>query len=138
MNNWATITRILTKKLLTHDIFGLFCLVLFLDRKHYYEIFANNNVFIFQKERMESMETMNQNMSILIKSDKNNSELSFWRRLKLRFSSRLQRKRERETMCWFVKRSFCKSWWDFVICCSNEKQNIIYNLILCSLLSTPH
>lgn len=48
---------------------------------------------------MESMETMNQNMSILIKSDKNNCELSFWRRLKLRFSSRLQRKREREREC---------------------------------------
>ena len=46
---------------------------------------------------MESMETMKQNMSVLIKSGNNDVELSFWRRLKLRFSSRLQRKCQRET-----------------------------------------
>ena len=45
---------------------------------------------------MESMETMKQNMSVLIKSGNNDVELSFWRRLKLRFSSRLQRKCQRE------------------------------------------
>ena len=54
-------------------------------------------MFVFQKERMESMETMKQNMSVLIKSGNNDVELSFWRRLKLRFSSRLQRKCQRET-----------------------------------------
>ena len=43
------------------------------------------------------METMKQNMSVLIKSGNNDVELSFWRRLKLRFSSRLQRKCQRET-----------------------------------------
>ena len=53
----------------------------------------------FQKERMESMETMKKNMSALIKSGNNDVELSFWRRLKLRFSSRLQRKCEREIEC---------------------------------------
>ena len=46
---------------------------------------------------MESMETMKQNISVLIKSGNNDVELSFWRRLKLRFSSRLQRKCQRET-----------------------------------------
>ena len=45
---------------------------------------------------MESMETMKQNMSAFIKSGNNDVELSFWRRLKLRFSSRLQRKYQRE------------------------------------------
>ena len=45
---------------------------------------------------MESMETMKQNMSVFIKSGNNDVELSFWRRLKLRFSSRLQRKCQRE------------------------------------------
>ena len=54
-------------------------------------------MFLFQKERMGSMETIKQNISVLIKSDNNDGELSFWRRLKLRFSSRLQRKYERET-----------------------------------------
>ena len=53
-------------------------------------------MFVFQKERMESMETMKQNMSVLIKSGNNDVELSFWRRLKLRFSSRLQLKCQRE------------------------------------------
>ena len=53
-------------------------------------------MFVFQKERMESMETMKQNMSVFIKSGNNDVELSFWRRLKLRFSSRLQRKCQRE------------------------------------------
>ena len=42
------------------------------------------------------METMKQNMSVFIKSGNNDVELSFWRRLKLRFSSRLQRKCQRE------------------------------------------
>ena len=46
---------------------------------------------------MESMETIKQNISLLIKSDNSYVELSFWRRLKLRFSSRLQRRHERET-----------------------------------------
>ena len=40
---------------------------------------------------------MKQNISVLIKSGNNDVELSFWRRLKLRFSSRLQRKCQRET-----------------------------------------
>ena len=42
------------------------------------------------------METMKQNMSAFIKSGNNDVELSFWRRLKLRFSSRPQRKCQRE------------------------------------------
>ena len=48
---------------------------------------------------MESMEAMKRSMSVIIKSEKNDAELLFWRRLKSRFSSRLQRKRERETEC---------------------------------------
>ena len=59
----------------------------------------SNNLSLFQKERMESMETMKQNISVLAKSDKNDGELSFWKRLKLRFSSKFQRKWERETAC---------------------------------------
>ena len=62
-------------------------------------ILTKKKLFVFQKERMESMEKIKQNMSVLIKSDENDVELSFWRRLKLRFSSRLQRKHEREIAC---------------------------------------
>lgn len=63
------------------------------------EYLTNNNILLFQKERIESVETMKQNMSALIKSGTNEVELSFREKLKLRFSSRLQRKYEKEAKC---------------------------------------
>ena len=55
-------------------------------------ILTTNNLFVFQKERMESVGILKQSLSVLTKSDKNDVELSFCRRQKLRFSSRFQRK----------------------------------------------
>ena len=91
-DNYAT--KILSTKFSTHETFDNLCLVLHLEWNTY-----QKKLFVFQKERMESMEKIKQNMSVLIKSDENDVELSFWRRLKLRFSSRLQRKHEREIAC---------------------------------------
>ena len=60
---------------------------------------TNNNLFLFQKEHMESMETMKRHISVLAKTDKNEGELFLWKKMKLRFSSKFQRKWERETAC---------------------------------------
>ena len=48
---------------------------------------------------MESMETMKRHISVLAKTDKDEGELFLWKKMKLRFSSKFQRKWEREPAC---------------------------------------
>ena len=88
----------MTENINSWNFWPILSCIIFGQEKHCGNLFTNN-AFPFQKECMESMETIKQNISLLIKSDNSYVELSFWRRLKLRFSSRLQRRHERETEC---------------------------------------
>ena len=88
----------MTENINSWNFWPILSCIIFGQEKHCGNLFTNN-AFPLQKERMESMETIKQNISLLIKSDNSYVELSFWRRLKLRFSSRLQRRHERETEC---------------------------------------
>ena len=116
------------------------CYIWFLDRKALSaEYLTNNNILLFQKERIELVETMKQNMSALIKSGTNEVELSFREKLKLRFSSRLQRKYEREAKCTDLLKEAIENIDEaFVRCRSNEKWIIIHlNTLFCLITFPP-